>query len=104
MLVLLFVPIFYVVAWAYRYLQLFAPSNLVMARVRRSRPRWRTVVKLAILTAIILVVMHLVGEAVVAGAPGWLNVVVLILIWDALKLGGLAVHELARTAFRGLAG
>jgi hypothetical protein len=43
--------------------------------------------------------MHVVADAVSASAPGWLNLVVLVLAWDALKLGWLAVSVLLRAIF-----
>jgi hypothetical protein len=42
--------------------------------------------------------MHVVANAVSAGAPGWLNVLVLALAWDAIKVGWLAVSVLLRSA------
>ncbi len=40
--------------------------------------------------------MHVVANAVSAGAPGWLNLIVLVLAWDALKAGWLAVSVILR--------
>ena len=44
-----------------------------------------------VLAGLLLVGMHVLAEAVAAGAPGWLNLVVLVLAWDAIKVGGLAL-------------
>lgn len=87
MLLLLFIPIFYVVACAHRYLQVYAPSNVVVARVRAAPPRLRTAGWLMLLAAILIAAMHQLAEAVAAGAPGWLNIVVLVLAWDSIKFG-----------------
>lgn len=87
MLLLLFIPIFYAVACTHRYLQVYAPSNVVVARARAASPRLRMAGWLMLLAAILLVAMHQLAEAVAAGAPGWLNLVVLVLAWDAIKLG-----------------
>ncbi|MDT9591599.1 hypothetical protein RDV89_00875 [Nocardioides zeae] len=39
---------------------------------------------------------HLAAEAVTRGAPGWLNLLVLVLAWDAIKIGLLAIAVLLR--------
>ena len=87
MLFLLVVPVLVLVTSAHRYLQRYAPSNVMIARARTARPRWRSAVLLAVLAATTLAAMHLVAEAVAAGAPGWLNLVVLFLAWDSIKFG-----------------
>ena len=46
---------------------------------------------LAGLTVGLLLVMQAVTAALASGAPGWLNLVVLLLAWDALKVAWLAV-------------
>ena len=96
MLMLLFIPIFYVVACAHRYLQLFAPSNLLIARVRTSPPRWRTVMLLMALAYALVGAMHFLSTAIENGAPGWLNLLVMVLAWDAIKIGLLAVMATLR--------
>ena len=85
MLMLLFIPIFYVVACAHRYMQLFAPSNLLIARVRTSPPYWRTAMLLLALAYALIWATHFLTMAIGNGAPGWLNLVGLILAWDAIK-------------------
>ena len=87
MLLLLFVPVLVLVTYSHRYLQRYAPSNALIARARMGPPRWRSALILAFVVATTLVTMRLLAEAVVAGAPGWLNLVVLILAWDAIKFG-----------------
>jgi len=103
MILLLALPVLAMVALAHRYLQLYAPSNVLVRRVRASHPRPSTVVMLVTLTAILLVAMEFASNAVEAGAPGWLNLVVLIFAWDAIKIALLAVLEIGRllVAFAG---
>jgi hypothetical protein len=86
MLLLLMVPVLVLVTYAHHYLQRYSPSNALIARARVAPRRWRSALLLAALAATALVGMHLVAEAVAAGAPGWLNLVVLVLAWDAIKL------------------
>lgn len=94
MLMLLFIPIFYVAACAYRYLQMFAPSNVVIARVRMSPPRWRTAALLLALAYGLIWATHYLSIAIHNGAPAWLNLVVLVMAWDAIKAGSLAITVL----------
>jgi hypothetical protein len=102
MVLLLALPVFAAVALVHRYLQLYAPSNLLVRRVRIATPRLRTSVGLLAVAATLLIAMHMVAEAVAAGAPGWLNLVVLALAWDAIKVGLLAVATALRAAEGGL--
>ena len=87
MLFLLAVPVLILVTAAHRYLQLYAPSNWVIARARAAPPRARTMLLLAALAITMLMAMHSLADAVAAGAPGWLNLVVLVLAWDMIKFG-----------------
>lgn len=91
MLMLLALPVIVAVAAVHRYLQHLAPTNLLVRRVRAQECRWRTVIMLAGLTVGLLLVMQAVTAALASGAPGWLNLVVLLLAWDALKVAWLAV-------------
>ena len=96
MLLLLALPVIVAVAAMHRYLQFYAPSNLLARRVRAHEPRLRTAAVLIVLAGLLLVAMHVLAEAVAHGAPGWLNLVVLVLAWDAIKLAALACAVLAR--------
>jgi hypothetical protein len=96
MVLLLALPVFAAVALVHRYLQLYAPSNLLVRRVRIATPRLGVWVALLAVAAALLVAMHLVAEAVAAGAPGWLNLVVLVLAWDAIKAAWLALEVAVR--------
>ena len=96
MLILLALPVLAVVAAMHRYLQRYAPSNLLARRVRASPPRVRSAIALLALAAGLLLAMQAVSEAVSAGAAGWLNLVVLILAWDAIKLAALGSLTIGR--------
>ena len=87
MLILLPLPVIVAVTAMHGYLQSYAPSNVLVRWARGPRPRCRAIVPLAVFTATLLAAMHGVTEAVAAGAPRWLNVLVLVLAWDAIKCG-----------------
>jgi hypothetical protein len=95
MVLLLALSAFATVALIHRCLQMYAPTNRLVRRVRMAAPRLRTAVGLLAMAAALLLAMHLVTVAVVAGAPGWLNLVVLVLAWDAIKLALLGLRTLA---------
>lgn len=96
MIMLLALPVLLGVARVHSYLEVYAPSNVLIRRVRTSRPTLRICAMLGALATGLLVAMKLSACAVAAGAPGWLNLFVLVLAWDALKLLMLAII----TAFR----
>lgn len=91
MLFLVALPVISAVAMLWRYLQIHAPSNALIRRVRSAPPRWHTVLILSTVAAGLFIAMHVVSQAVEGGAPGWLNLVVLMLAWDAIKVGLLTV-------------
>jgi hypothetical protein len=97
MFFLLMVPVFFLVSTAHRYLQLYAPSNMLITWMRVAQPRGRhALLLLSVLASTALLAMHVLAQAVAAGAPGWLNLIVLILAWDAIKLGLAAVFVTLR--------
>lgn len=100
MLFLIALPVIVAVDAMHRYLQIYAPSNLLVRRVRARDARWRTVGALFAISAVLLMAMHVIADAVAAGAPGWLNLVVLVLAWDAIKCSVLAVLQAARCVTR----
>ncbi len=102
MLVLLALPVLVAVAAAHRFLHHYAPSNLLVRRVRTREPRWRTVGALAGTVGLLLLTMHAVAVAVAAGAPGWLNLAVLVLAWDSIKLAVLVAMTSARCAIHSM--
>ena len=95
MIMLLALPVLLAVTRAHRHLQVYAPSNVLIRRVRMSRPRLQSCAMLVFLTAGLLVAMKVAVSAVAAGAPGWLNLVVLVLAWDVIKIGTLTGLQLA---------
>ena len=103
MLCLLAFPVFAALALGYRYLQLFAPTNLLVRRVRAGAPRFRTAIAVLALAAALLVAMHLVASAVVLGAPGLWTLVVLVLAWEGIMLVSLSLLSAIRAATGGLA-
>lgn len=104
MLILLAIPVIVAVAFVHRLIQVVAPSNLLLRSVRRTRPRGRLAATLVGLAAVLVLTMHVVADAVLAGAPVWLNLVVLVLAWDAIKIGMLACWVSFRWVAAGLSG
>ncbi|WP_107706235.1 hypothetical protein [Nocardioides allogilvus] len=100
MLILLAMPVFIAVAAMHRYLAVFAPTNVLVRRVCVSEPRWRTAALLAAVALALLAAMHGAASAVASGAPGWLNIVVLVLAWDAIKVGLFAMGVFIRRLLR----
>lgn len=96
MVFLLALPVFATVALTRRCLQMYAPTNRLVRRVRMAAPQFRTAVGLLALAAALLIAMHMVAVAVAAGAPGWLNLVVLVLAWDTIKVASLALGVAVR--------
>jgi hypothetical protein len=100
MLLLLAIPVLASVALAHRFLQTYAPSNVLVRRVRSARPRLGVAAGLIGTAMVLLAMVHVVASAAAAGAPGWLNVVVLVLAWDAIKFSLAAVGIVCRRAAR----
>lgn len=98
MFLLLMIPVVVLVAAVHRVLQLYAPSNLLAARVRKERPRIRVIVGLVVMAAMLVLVAHLLATWAATRGPGWLNLVVVIAIWDAFKFAALAVIVALRRA------
>lgn len=96
MLVFVAIPVIVAVAFVHRFVHVVAPSNMLARSVRSAAPRWRVAAALLGLAAVLLMSMQALAIAVSAGAPGWLNLVVLVLVWDAVKVGWLAVGVVVR--------
>lgn len=96
MLLFLALPGFAIVALVHRYLQIYAPSNVLVRRVRWSAPTWRMAAALLVAALVLVGVLHVLARAIEEGVPGWLNLVVLVLAWDAIKIGALGCLVLAR--------
>jgi hypothetical protein len=80
----------------HHYLQMNAPSNAIVAKIRRERPRVRVAAGLVGLSATLSAGAFVLADCMTSGAPGWLNLIVLIAIWDACKLGALGVEVFLR--------
>lgn len=100
MLIFLALLVIGAVVAVHRYLQAYAPTNLLVRHVRAQEPRWRTAAALFVISVALLVAMHSVGEALDSGASSPLNLVVLVLAWDAIKIASLAMLETSRCAWR----
>jgi hypothetical protein len=103
MIMLLALPVIAVVALGHRYLVLYARSNVLIRRVRASRPTLNAVAATLAVAAGLIAAMKVISDAVAAAAPGWLNLVVLVLAWDAIKIGWLAILVAVRCARWGVA-
>jgi hypothetical protein len=93
MLILLALPIIAVVAATHRHLQCCAPSNVLARRVRAARPTFGMAGVLLALAVVLMTAMHTLAEQVAAGGPAWLNLVVLVLAWDGIKMALLAARS-----------
>jgi hypothetical protein len=85
MLILLARPVIAAVAFVQRILQAVAPSNVLITRVRRAGPSCRGGATLAVLALLLLMAFRVLTLAISSGAPGWLNLLVLVLAWDTIK-------------------
>lgn len=85
MIVLLALPVIAVVALVHRYLQICAPSNLLIAHAKAARPTLWGAASLGALALLLISLARLSALSIENGAPGWLNLLVLVLLWDALK-------------------
>lgn len=85
LLLLIAVPAVILAALAHSILQTCAPSNILIRHVRASRPTLRMAIGLGVLAFGCALAVHGVGRAIGGGAPAWLNLVVLVLAWDAIK-------------------
>lgn len=102
MIMLLALPVIIAVVLANRCLVLYAPTNRLVMRVRTTQPSAARESWLVLLAALLLAGGHLVATAVADGASGWLNLLVLLLFWDAIKIAALAISEVFRALRAGL--
>jgi len=94
--VLLAIPVVVAVAFAYCLVEAVAPTNMLIAHMRGT---WPSLIAPGVLSAVALLLVtsaHGISLAIARGAPDWLNLIVLILLWDAIKLGLLALREFVR--------
>ncbi len=96
MIMLLALPVIAAVALVHRYLALYARSNVLIRRVRATAPALSWAAAMLGVASSLIVALKAVSDAVAAGAPGWLNLVVIVLAWDAIKFGCLAIAVLFR--------
>lgn len=99
LLLLVAAPVIFLVAFAHSLLQAHAPSNVLIRRVRASRPTILTAAALGALAFGCALAVRGVDRAIGAGAPAWLNLVVLVLAWDAIKFAAMtcltSLHRLS---------
>lgn len=95
---LVFVVAMYLAAATHRYLQTYAPSNVLLAHVRGTRPRLRVVIALLAIAAALMAGAFALSERAASGGPGWLHLLGLATIWDSFKFAVLALAEVTRCA------
>ena len=85
------------------YLRTYMPSNIVLDLIRTRRGLKFGVPVALVLVPSLLDVASLISMLIATGAPSWLHLLVLILLWDAMKfaaMGMLSVVLLARARLR----
>lgn len=100
MLLLRALPVIAVVTATHRYLLLYAPSNVLLRRARAAPPTVRMVAGLLGSGVVLFLAMHALAQKVAAGAPGWLNILVLMLAWDGINCSCAAWGAAARGVWR----
>ena len=81
--------VFHLVVIAYWWLHAHAPTSRLVGRVRSApRLRWTPICLLVGLAC--LAIAAAFGAAIQHGAPGWLNLAVLVALWNGVKIGWLA--------------
>jgi len=96
MLIFLVLPIVALVAAVQRCVRRYAPSNQLIRQLRTGTTGGHTVAAFLTLAATSLVATRALAAAVAAGAPSWLNLVVFVLAFDAIKFGLQAIAALRR--------
>lgn len=72
------------------FLRCYAPSNIALDAIRTRRGhKWGIPAALALVPAY-LSAASFTTSLIARGAPGWLNIVVVVLIWNALKIAVMA--------------
>lgn len=90
LLILITLPVIAAVAFTHSVLQAYAPANVLVRRAGASRPSLRVAFAIGALAFGCALAVRTIHGAIEAGAPGWLNLVVLVLAWDAIKLAVMA--------------
>jgi hypothetical protein len=81
----------------------YAPSNRLMWHLRRRRGMGAALIAVAV-GAVYLLAAATCAVLIDRGSPGWLNVLVLLFIWNALKLAVTGPATLVASARKWLAG
>ena len=77
------------------FLRCYAPSNIALDAIRTRRGYKWGIPAALVLVPTYLYAASLTTTLIEQGAPGWLNLVVLVLIWDALKFAVMAPVSVA---------
>ena len=73
-----------------RYLRMYMPTSIAIDLLRsRSGLKWAVPAALAAVPAY-LFAAAMASSAVDRGGPGWLNILVLLCLWNAMKLAAMA--------------
>lgn len=97
MLLLIFILAIAIAGSVHAILQAWAPSNILIRRVKSAPPRWSTVGGLVGLAYALILMIRGLELAIAAGAPTMLYVLVGICAWDCMKVALLALREALRT-------
>lgn len=84
------------------YLRYYMPTNILLDLIRTRRGlRWGIPATIALVPAY-LYAASITTTLIERGGPGWLNVLVLLFIWNAMKFGwmGLLIPVLMRAVHR----
>lgn len=100
MLILIAIPVIVLVASCHGLVQAVAPTNMLIRAVKSTVPRWGTAVGLLALSMILVCGAHALTRKVAGDGPGWLNLVILVLVWDSIKMGLLAALVTVRCLVR----
>ena len=73
------------------YLRYYMPTNVVLEMLRtRRRLKWAVPAALVLVPAYLYAV-SLVATIIERGGPGWLNVLVMLFFWNALKFAAMSI-------------
>lgn len=72
------------------FLRCYAPSNIALDAIRTRRGHKWGIPAALVLVPTFLFAASFTSALIERGAPGWFNIVVLVLIWDALRIAVMA--------------
>ena len=90
------------VSRVYAFFQRTMPSNILI-RATHTRRGLKWAVPAMLLAVVYIVIAAALAQWVAGGAPGWINLLVLVCLWDALKFavnGPITAVRLARVRAR----